>query len=390
MTQVQAVVLGSSPTALSVVREVAAAGARVALVAANAGPGSASRYLSDVVIEPDPDSRLTRLMALGGAHRPALIPSSDQDVDWVMAHASALSDRFALLPAHADGSAAAIMDKAQFYALCDAHGVAYPALHETTADRLAALEAQVSLPAMVKPAEIHHIKTEMAGRKLWLAEAPGDLARIAKQVPANAGTLLLQEIVPGPESEITLACLYRARDGAVHQAFTARKLRQYPPGFGSAALVQSHPEPDTLEITTRLLDAVGYCGIAASEFKRDPRDGRLKIIEINVRPSLWFSVATAAGRRPSWAAVADLTGAALPKDSPQRNGVRWRTTLKDMSAKRFWAQHPGWILPPPDIESAGPATARTEAVASLRDPRPLLAELAVFARKALSRLRRRA
>lgn len=386
MTQVQAVVLGSSPTALSVLREVARARARVALVAATSGPASASRYLAQTVIEPDPDMRLTRLLALGGPHRPALIPSSDQDVDWVMTHATPLAERFALLPAHADGSAAAVMDKAQFYALCDTHGVAYPALHETTAEALPALEAQIQLPAMVKPAEIHHIKAEMAGRKLWLAEQPGDLARIAAQVPARAGTLLLQEIVPGPESEITLACLYRDPKGAVHQAFTARKLRQYPAGFGSAALVQSNPEPETLEITTRLLNAIGYVGIAASEFKRDPRDGQLKIIEINVRPSLWFSVATASGRMPSWAAVADLTGAPLPADSPQRDGVRWRTTLKDLTAKRFWARHPDWILPPPDIETTGPARARTEAVASLRDPMPLLAELGVFARKALARL----
>jgi D-aspartate ligase len=29
---------------------------------------------------------------------------------------------------------------------------------------------------------------------------------------------------------------------------------------------------------------IGYRGIAASEFKRDPRDGQIKLIEINPRP----------------------------------------------------------------------------------------------------------
>lgn len=387
-----AVVLGSAPTALSVVREVAVSGLPVSLVATSWGPACASRYLTHCVLEANAEKRLKRLMALGSSNpgqQPALIPTSDQDVFFAMEHAGKLATRFVLQPSHTDGSADDIMDKVRLYALCETHGVAYPNFFETTAGELASFEGQVTLPAMVKPAELHPIKEEMAGRKLWLAEVPGDLARIAAEVPARAGTLLLQEIIPGPESEITLACLYRDAQGAVHQGFTARKLRQYPPGFGSAALVQSAPEPGTMEISQAFLAAVDYRGIAATEFKRDPRDGELKLIEINVRPSLWFSAATAAGRCPSLAAVADLTGAPLPPDEVQRDGMRWRTTLKDMASARYWRRHPDGLLPPPDIEATGPAMASTEAVWTLSDLRPGLAELGTFLRKALARLGRK-
>ena len=36
-----------------------------------------------------------------------------------------------------------------------------------------------------------------------------------------------------------------------------------------------------------MLHAVGYHGIFSGEFKRDPRDGRFKLLEINTRP-WWF------------------------------------------------------------------------------------------------------
>ena len=43
------------------------------------------------------------------------------------------------------------------------------------------------------------------------------------------------------------------------------------------------PIPDVREATRALLSAVDFRGYASAEFKRDPRDGRPKLIEVNVR-----------------------------------------------------------------------------------------------------------
>ena len=107
----------------------------------------------------------------------------------------------------------------------------------------------------------------------------------------------MQEIISGPESNITLWCGYIDAAGSVRQSFTARKLRQYPPGFGSASLVESEVCRETSETAERFLVKAGYRGIAAAEFKRHPKTGELKIIEVNPRPSLWFSVSTKSGVR---------------------------------------------------------------------------------------------
>ena len=226
----------------------------------------------------------------------------------------------------------------------------------------------------------------MRGSKGWIVRDADELAAIMPGIPASAGTLLAQEIVPGPESEITLCCAWLDGEGQAHQAFTARKLRQYPPGFGSASLVQSHDEPESLETFTRLLAAIGYRGIAAGEFKRHPETGELSIIEINVRPSLWFSVSQSAGRPVVLDAYRRMAGLAPLPAHPQRQGVRWRYALKDLASALSYRRHSDFILPPPDIEVCGKASTTVHPVHQADDPRPARREVWLLARKAFDRL----
>lgn len=384
-----AVVMGLSPTGLHVVRALGRAGVAVTGVAEGLQAGRASRYLVDVIDEADPAARLETLCARfpegSGA---VLIVSSDQDAEFVMDHADRLSRHFAFQDSLKTGLAEQIMDKDSFYALCETHGVIYPRQWQCERAGLGDLADDVALPCMIKPARIHAIKHLMGGEKGWIARTAQEVRDIATKVPEGAGVLLVQEIVPGPESEITLWCGHRDAQGVMRQGFTARKLRQFPPGFGSAALVQSQPEPETAQITQRLLDAIGYQGIAASEFKRAP-DGTLKIIEINIRPSLWFSVSAAAGRDVVLSGYRELAGLPMLPERPQEQGVRWRYALKDAYSALFYRRNPDFVLPAPDTEAAGPALRRIGAVYEPGDAGPALAELLNFSRKGAGRVLRK-
>lgn len=388
-----AVVMGLSPTGLHVVRALGRAGVRVIGTAQNIEAGRASRYLSDCIDKRDPAARLEALCRVfpetpaEAAGRPVLMPTSDQDVDFVIAHADRLSRHFAFQDSYRDGLAQRIMSKDSFYGFCAEHGVRFPRLLKVEREGLSGLGDRLRFPVLVKPARIHEIKDKMRGRKGWTISDASVLREVASQIPDGAGTLIAQEIVTGPESAITLFCAHFDRHGCVRHAFTARKLRQFPPGFGSASLVQSTPEPDSARIAAGLLLALRYRGIAAAEFKRDPESGELAIIEINVRPSLWFSLSEAAGRPVVLSAYRELAG--LPDDRaeiPQQDGVRWRYAAKDVWSSRFYRRTTGFVLPAPDIETVGPASRRTGAVYSVDDPAPLLADIANFALKALARL----
>lgn len=385
-----AVVMGLSPTGLHVVRELGRAGVRVTGVCRELQPGTASRYLADCIREPDRARLLERLLQRfprrGPAARPVLIPCSDEDVEFVQENAAALAAHFAFQASYADGLAGRIMTKETFYALCDRHAVPYPRFWRALPGELKALRDRISYPCMIKPSRIHDIKAKMRGRKGWTARDPAEFDRVLDRIPPDAGVLLVQEIVAGAESEITLYCAHIGDDGQPREEFTGRKLRQYPPGFGSASLVQSAPEEESRALARDVLAAVGYRGIAAVEFKRDAASGLLKIIEINVRPSLWFSITSAAGVHPVLAAYRALAGEAALPGQAQAQGVRWRYALKDAWSAAFYRLSRGFVLPAPDLQAVGAPRLRTHALWAADDPAPVATECLLFVVKFCRRI----
>ena len=242
----------------------------------------------------------------GEPSKPVLIPTTDREIDFVCDHAQVLSRHFAFQESYSNGLAQAMVTKASLYQLCADHGVAVARWLEIRCREFGAIVGQINLTIFVKPSRIHEIKNTMAGQKGWIVRCRADFEELQTRLPRNDHALIVQEILPGPESNIALHCAYFDEKGRSQQSFTGRKLRQYPPGFGFASLVVSEDDEEAREISERFLTAIGFHGIAASEFKRDPRDGKLKLIEINPRPSLWFGITSEAGKHLALAAYQEL------------------------------------------------------------------------------------
>ncbi len=388
-----AVVLGLSPTGLYAARELGGMGVRCLGVEREFACASLSRVFrrgDGVWHEPDPARLLERLRAYAERlpQQPVLIPTSDYYIDFTMRHFAALSRHFALADGYRE-VAGALLDKAKFHALCTRHSAAAPRVWQVAnTSALADLPATLPLPCLLKPTLIHAARPFLRGRKVLVVHERAQLFTLARDLPAEAGGWLVQELIPGAESRITLLAGYASADARRSEVFTARKLRQFPPGFGSASQAISEVCEETRAQGLRLVEAAGYRGVFGAEFKRDPRDGRLRIIEINARPTLWFQLSHAAGKRLVDAQYRELAGLPPAPSPPQRDGVRWRYLLKDLaSAVWYRRQQVDAGLPPPDLEAGPPVTARCWPVFSLRDPLPALAELFVYARKALRRLR---
>lgn len=383
---VPAVVMGMSPTGLYAVRELGRAGIAVTGMASSVQAGSSSRYLHHLITAADPAARLQaltqRFPARSGGVSAVLIPTSDEDIAFIAQHHEELGQRFAFQASYTDGTADTVLTKERFYALCEELGIAYPRLWKSSLEDIAALRGTIQYPCLIKPSRVHEAKALLAGKKGWVVNDDAAFDAVVKGIPRGTGLLLLQEIVPGPESAITLYAAYFNQQGEPEQAFTARKVRQYPPGFGSASLVCSQPEPETQAIAERLLRTMGYRGIAAAEFKWDPRDGVLKIIEINARPSLWFALTSAAGKQLALAAYQDLSGSGkVVPDGPQAQGVWWRFYLKDLYSAVFYKLKRGFVLPAPDTTGLASAQGLVYAVFARDDPAPVFADALNMARK---------
>ena len=389
-----AVVMGMSPTGLYAVRELGRAGVPVLGVSASAQCANASKYLTHPlksIIEPNEEARLGKLCAAfkDAIEKAVLIPTSDQDIAFIARHKDILAKFFVFQSSYANGLAETILEKSTFYALCEKHGIAYPSFWEGARENLTGLISHIKFPVVLKPSKIHAVKAEMAGVKAWaLRDEKEYLNRIAI-LPHGDTDWLVQEIVPGPESDISLYCAWIGKDQKPVQSFTAKKLRQFPPGFGSASLVAGHDEPQVKALSEKLMTAIGYEGIAATEFKYDRRDDMYKIIESNPRPSLWFSASTASGRTAALAAYCALAGYEMPKAQDIVQGVQWRYGLKDLYSKLFYLRNRKFILPPPDLRAAGKPSRKIYAVFAWDDPRPAIGEVSANLRKLWQRILRK-
>jgi predicted ATP-grasp superfamily ATP-dependent carboligase len=99
-------------------------------------------------------------------------------------------------------------------------------------------------------------------------------------------------------------------------------VRQHPRGFGEARIAESHWVDEVVEVSLRLLSELSFHGVSGTEYKRDARDGRLKLMEVNARHWLHHPLATAAGVNLSHIAYCDALGRPI-EGARQNDGVRW-------------------------------------------------------------------
>ena len=196
-----------------------------------------------------------------------------------------------------------------------------------SAAELADAAADFEFPAIFKPVESLAFKDRFA-RPVLRIETRDELERVYERV-SDCGTLMLQDIVPGGDDELwTVGSYLNARSEPL-AVFTGRKLRQHPRQFGTARFAESVWVPELADAGLRLLGELGYHGVSQVEFKRDPRDGRFRLMEVNARHWLWHSLAAACGVNLSLAAYRDAIGE--PFQAPQQiDGRKWIMLSEDL------------------------------------------------------------
>jgi D-aspartate ligase len=278
------VVLGGLENALSVARSLARQGVAVHAVGGIDAPVRHSRSCTAFHLLERGDSKPQFLRWLldrapAGA---VVLPCDDDAVEVVARHRAELVPR--LIPIEANDAALLdMLDKDATYAHASAAGVPVPVTMavSTDADVEAAIE-RIGFPCALKPRHIHEF-TRHFRRKLFFVEDAGALRRAFAETSAHGLEMIVTEIIPGPESSFCSMFTYLDEAGEPLFLYTKRKLRQYPPGFGVGCYHVTHWDPAVAEMGLRLLRGAGFRGLANVEFKRDARDGSLKLIECNGR-----------------------------------------------------------------------------------------------------------
>jgi D-aspartate ligase len=260
-----------------------------------------------------------------------LIPSSDVFIEFVSEHFEVLSDYFCLQSSLQSKVCKNYLNKREFYLLCDRFGVPYPkTIYLTGSETADYLSDRLRFPVILKPNLIHRWKRYLRGRKVININSKAELEELLGREKELLKDSMLQEVIPGSEDNIYLFKGYFDDTGRLLASFTGRKIRQYPPLFGSGSYAVSCGAKEVKDISVNFLKRAGFKGICGTEFKYDPRDKMFKMIEVNIRPQLWEDLTRVAVREIIWVAYCDLAGLDIPKLPPQRNGVIWTYLMRDI------------------------------------------------------------
>jgi predicted ATP-grasp superfamily ATP-dependent carboligase len=181
--------------------------------------------------------------------------------------------------------------------------------------------------------------------------------------------------------------VYVDRNGDPLAEVSTQKLRQHPPGYGCGRLTRTVPMIEELrEPTLALLRSVDYRGYAYGEFKLDPRDGRYKLIEVNVRAGMSQRLLLAAGVNVSELAVLDCAEGVSRVVPGYRAGVYWVDVFSDPIGFVRWRRIERVSLRDYFAPYFAPAVA---SVPVWTDPLPFLAQSWTVSGQGLTALGRR-
>jgi predicted ATP-grasp superfamily ATP-dependent carboligase len=236
-----------------------------------------------------------------------------------------------------------LLTKDGLAAAAAAHGVPAPRTI-VPADRTAveAAAGELQYPVLLKPTESHAWKKKAiveligVGTKVIPCETPDELLANYDRIAAIDPQLIIQEMIPGGDECLLYFCFYLNREGEPLGVFAGRKTRVLPPSYGSASYVESMEDPALTEVALRFLRGVGYRGLGGMEFKRDPRDGLYKLIEVNVRFGLWDALGAQCGVNLAHIAYRDALGLPVEPKLHYRTGVKWVSFQRDLSAFKLY------------------------------------------------------
>ena len=347
---------------LAAVRSLGRAGLRVlALDHRQSALGFRSRY-AEPVLTPDPQDEEAFVAFLAGldVERAPLFATHDEPLNAIARGAERLGDRF-LYPFPPWSVLSRIQRKRSQLEAAEAAGIPAPRTAYPGSAAEARSAAQLlGLPVLVKPSSTEGFKRRFK-RQAFRCETVVEVERAYAQ--AEPYEPMVQEVIPGGDGELYTLGSYVRADGEPLGLFCGRKLRQTPPGVGTCRVGEAVWVEEVVESGLELLRALEFHGLSQVELKRDPRDGRFKLMEVNPRLFQWHGLAAACGVDLPLIAYRDLTGERVEPVSANGSRKRWAITL--LPGESPAPQRPPYV----------------DAVFALDDPKPALVQVARLLRR---------
>lgn len=193
-------------------------------------------------------------------------------------------------------------------------------------------------PVVLKPTESN------GARGIRYPSCRDELIQGYKSLSENFNGVIVQEFIPH-EGRQYKAELLMGRAGSVLAAGVYDKPRFYPPSGGSSTLNCTVDRPDLVEQARKLLEGIGWFGMADCDFIEDRRDGRTKLMEVNPRFTRSIKILVEAGLDFPWMLYQLARDEWVEPSFEYRKGLYMRYLLSDCM----------WFLRSPDRFTTSPS-----------------------------------
>lgn len=278
-----------------------------------------SNSVERVIKYDNKDDLINKLLRIEAKpHETLLIPTNDQQIEWLKESYTQLSEKYFLSIAE-PMITNVCHNKISTYKCALNAEVPFPkSWYFDSEDEFMRQIQLIDYPVIIKPAIMFKF-FDATGKKAFLCKNCDQLVENYKKalnvIPANE--IIIQRFLTGGAKNLFSFGAVVA-DGKIYSGFMANRIRQKPMDFGiSTCFAVSKNIPRLEEYSTKIMEEMNYFGFAEIEFMYDEETNDYLLIEINPRTWKWHTMANILGLNLLEVLVGIVNG-----DRPDINIVR--------------------------------------------------------------------
>ena len=228
-----------------------------------------------------------------------LLGCTDDYVSKIIHYKDEIGDRY-IMPYIDSEKEDLLTDKSKFYEYCEEFGIPYPKTKVISSSN-GLSDLPFDYPIIIKPSvSASYWKHEFEGmKKVYRAKDFESAKQIVDRI-YGAGypdKLVVQDTIPGDDSEMYVLTCYSDRNGKVIMACLGHVLLEEhtPKGLGNHCAIVTEYNPELVERFIAFLEKIGYTGFSNFDIKHDRRDNSFRAFEINTRQGRSNYYVTATG-----------------------------------------------------------------------------------------------
>ncbi len=340
---IPAIVFGGGMNGVATVRNLGRYGIPVLSVVDNKDEVRHSRYCKKCYVVPQIQASVHVLKSFlqkiqRNLHEGAVLFST---TDFFSLHLSALKNYLEdnyYVPLPSYDIVKTLVCKKEFYHSLSKQSLPYPSTYiPESLDDVKQICRDATFPLLVKPSMSQSFYSRFH-TKGFQANSEKELLRYYSMATKCNLEVIFQEIIPSEWGGLTTENMYGiegylAKKHDSSAFFAYHRLRGWPPLFGNTSLRESIPISEIRNqfvATEEYLNDLGFKGLMEAEWKKDPRDGTLKLLEINARQSMQNSLPTSCGVNLVLLAYLESIGEKINCINNYETGVRWADLVNDL------------------------------------------------------------